>query len=143
MLTAHLFCLLSHLPMALPETAAPAPVALSAVPQDGKKKRKARPTAKARQDKPEPVMLVSVDGVFQIVSKTALKSLKAEAARDYKNEVKAYNEAKKAAAKARQKFEGARPKRKSVKTHGSFKSEEDAKKRQAALENKGREKGKK
>lgn len=84
-------------------------------------------SAAIAQEKTVPWTVVQVDDDFQALEKTKLKDFQKGVNDTYAAEKKAYDEAKKAATKNKEKFTDQPPKRKKVKlTNKTFKSEEEA-----------------
>ena len=72
--------------------------------------------------------VVEIDGQAKVVTKAELASLKKKTEEDYRQAMKDYDEARKAAAKNKQPFDQPRPKKATIKVLGpSFKTEADAK----------------
>jgi hypothetical protein len=83
-----------------------------------------------KTDKPKSTILfvvVQIDGDYQVVEKAKVKEVEKSLREAFKDETKQWNEAKKQAAKEKQKFTDPKPVMKKVKIHSAtFKSEEDA-----------------
>jgi hypothetical protein len=86
------------------------------------KNRQAKKGAKG-----EAYVVVNVDGSLRVASKSELASMKKDAAEGYKRAVKEHAQAKKDAAKRKQKFDDPKPKKSTIKSVGkSFASKEQA-----------------
>jgi hypothetical protein len=105
-------------------------VAAGAVPsawgQYGPSRSAAAPDKPPRQNN-VPFVVVQVDADYQLVRRNEVAQFQKTVNEQYKEDLKAYQEAKKAAAKEKQKFDEPMPKKPKIKVHpGSFKTEEEA-----------------